>query len=210
MQTKPIAMISVILFSTLTLTGCKSWYDITPDTYTIKIPQAQQPISHPITLISITGTDLTELQSGLSESHLFTSVNCPLSAVDYDDLTLNVKLTYEQGVDNMITDNLLSQIIMAEIIVFSAGILDQLFDGGSKYTYECSADLCRNRKILKTYSARGQSIIRHDVWNPRRNYSSEAAGAAMRVLQSDLAQQLIEDRSFIEKSLNSTNAESDI
>lgn len=194
------AHVFIALFATLATTGCESRYVVTPPSHSIEIPRVRQTMPHSIALVSKNLGDLAEIKEGLNESHLFNFIHYPSLIENSADGTLAINLNYDST-----DENFLWLFLKCEFNGFTLGLFDSYIDFETKHAYECTADFCKNGKVLKTYNAYGSSIISRSHIS-RGMGDAEAKASASKTLQVNLIQQLIEDRSFIERTLGSTPA----
>lgn len=192
-----IAIFSIILFSFPILTGCRNRYDyaITSPIGSEEIARAPRRMGYAIGLTS-KGEGVNELLVGLKKSNLFDSIFYPIQPGNSVDGIMEVNLNYDTHVNN--TPWAACKVLL---VISSLCILDGVFDYERVYICNCTVELLKDGKKLKTYTASGTSTYRGGLSN-ESHHEDEVKNSAMRALQANLVQQLIEDFAFIERSLN--------
>ena len=70
-----------------------------------------------------------------------------------------------------------------------------------QYQAECSLELFKGDKLLKTYSAKATVDISHKLFAPPDKIEAEGTEATIKLLGANLVGQLIQDRVFLENHL---------
>jgi hypothetical protein len=191
---------TVAVLAAFLTSGCAS-YKIQPAASSITIPKAASPIpvtvgiNHTEQKVSGGFPDLaTSVKRSLDESGLFQSVYYPLRQTDQLDGTFSLRLNARLKTDNAL-------FIKAFFTGFFLFLPTPIVTYNHEYQAECSIDLMRDDKLLKTYTAKSVVSVSHKLFASPDRIEAEGTESATKLLGAKIAEALINDRQFLENEL---------
>lgn len=203
MKYKSFSLAGFALALSFLASGCAS-YTITPGASSITASKAASPIpvtvgiSHVEQKVSGGFPDMVPpIKKALDESALFREVLYPTRSSDQLDGLISLRLSTRFQMDGaLFPKSFFTGFFMflpAPIITYQ-----------HQYQAECSLELFKGDKLLKTYSAKSAIDVSHKLLAPPDKIEAEGVEAAVKLLGANLVGQLIQDRSFLETHLVSS------
>jgi hypothetical protein len=185
----------------LLTSGCAS-YKIQPTASSITVTKAASPIpatigiNHVEQKVSGGFPDLAmSVKHSLDQSSLFQAVYYPLRPTDQLDGTFSLRLSARLKTDGGL-------FFKAFITGFFLFLPTPLVTYNHEYQAECSMDLMRGDKSLKTYTAKSTVLISHKLFASPDRIEAEGTEAATKLLGAKVVEELINDRKFLEHELH--------
>jgi len=180
--------------------GCAS-YQIRPDAASVQVAKATNPIPATVGITQVEQKvsggfpDLvSSIKKSLDESRLFKTVLYPTRSGDQLDggfeLRISAKFKADGGLFGKAFITGFFMFLPAPLVVYK-----------HEYQSECTIDLVKDGKKLKTYSANGTVSASHKLFAPADKLEAEGTEASAKLLGAKLVEQLMADRSFLEKEL---------
>jgi len=196
---KPPILVSCLL-SLLLFTGCAT--SVKPNAASITIPKAPAPI--PVTM-GITQVDqkLTAgfsdlalaLKKNLDESQLFKTVYYPMRPGDALDGEIKLRLSSKMKMDG-------AWFPKAFFTGFFMLLPSPFVSYHHQYQAECTLDVMKGTQTLKTYEATSSVTATHRLWiDSPEQFEANATEAATKLLGARVVEELIKDRTFLEREL---------
>ena len=190
----------------LTITSGCTGYHIKPEATSITPARASAPI--PV-VVGITQVDQNvvggfpdlaqHIKKSLDDSGLFKSVYYPVRPNDALDGGMKLHINAKFKMDG-------AWFPKAFFSGFFMLLPTPFVYYNHQYYTDCSLDLARGDRKLKTYTATGIATASHKVLAPEEQWAAEGTEAAIKLLGANLVEQLINDRAFIEKELKGPQA----
>jgi hypothetical protein len=204
-KSQPVFIAGMLFITLVFASGCAS-YSVHPDAASIVVPKAPTPI--PVTVGFVRAeqnatnvcTDLmTKVSKQMEESSLFRTFLYPVRADDRLDGQLVLHLNEQFEID----PELFGKAFITGFFLFLPA---PLVTYTHEYHAEGTMDLVRDKQTLKSYTYTVTVDLTHKVFASSEDMTTALEAAVPKALSAELIQQLLNDRSFLEKSLMPTNA----
>jgi hypothetical protein len=189
--------------SLICLGGCTS-YRVRPDVASITIPKSPSPIPAKVGITSaeqkLTGgfSDIVQdFKKQLDESGLFQEVYYPVRPTDQLDGGITLKINAQFNMDK-------AAFAKAFFTGFFMFLPTSFVVYDHHYHAECTLEVLRDGRLLKTYKGDGTVLASHKLFAPADKLEAEGTAAASKALAANLIGQLVTDRDFLQKQLGTS------
>jgi hypothetical protein len=187
-------------FSLLLFTGCAT--SVKPNAASIAIPKAPAPIPVTVGISQVEQklnggfSDLAlSVKKSLDESQLFKTIYYPVRPGDPLDGEIKLELSSKMKMDS-------AWFPKAFLTGFFMLLPSPFIEYHHRYQAECTLSVIRGGQTLKTYSVTSSVTATHKLWiDSAEALEANATQAATKLLGAQVAQELINDRAFLEREL---------
>ena len=189
------SFISLLLFA-----GCAT--SVKPNVASIAIPKAPAPIPVTVGISQVEQklnggfSDLAlSVKKSLDESQVFKTIYYPVRQGDPLDGEIKLELSSKMKMDG-------AWFPKAFLTGFFMLLPSPFIEYHHRYQAECTLGVIRRGQTLKTYSVTSSVTASHKLWmDSPEALEANATQAATKLMASQVAQELINDRAFLEREL---------
>jgi hypothetical protein len=189
------------LFSLLLFAGCAT--SVKPNAASIAIPKAPAPIpvtvgiSHVDQKLDGGFSDLAlSVKKGLDESQVFKTIYYPVRPGDPLDGEIQLQLSSKMKMDS-------AWFPKAFLTGFFLLLPSPFVEYHHQYQAECTLGVVKGGQTLKTYRVTSSVTATHKIWiDSAETLEANATQAAAKLMGAQVAQELINDRAFLERELS--------
>ena len=189
-----------LFFSVLLFAGCAT--SVKPNVASIAIPKAPAPIPVTVGISQVEQklnggfSDLAlTVKKSLDECQLFKTIYYPVRSGDPLDGEIKLELSSKMKMDG-------AWFPKAFLTGFFMLLPSPFIEYHHRYQAECTLGVIKGGQTLKTYSVTSSVTATHKLWmDSPEALEANATQAAAKLMASQVAQELINDRTFLEREL---------
>ena len=189
-----------LFFSVLLFAGCAT--SVKPNVASIAIPKAPAPIPVTVGISQVEQklnggfSDLAlSVKKSLDESQVFKTIYYPVRPGDPLDGEIKLELSSKMKMDG-------AWFPKAFLTGFFMLLPSPFIEYHHRYQAECTLGVIKGGQTLKTYSVTSSVTATHKLWmDSPEALEANATQAAAKLMASQVAQELINDRTFLEREL---------